>query len=100
METQLSRNRKLFGVYPATVVNDVDPENSYRIRVRCASLGGDVWAAPSARVSAFVQSAMTIPAKASEVSVMFELGDPDRPMWMNAMPSKAIEATAYAIAAE
>jgi hypothetical protein len=70
-----------FGIYRATVVTNIDPENRLRIKVRCAALFG---AAISAWCWPCVPSGPSInaPAIGKGVWIMLEAGSIDHPVWL------------------
>ena len=77
---------KHYGVYRAVVVNNDDPENRLRLKVRVPNLTGDLvigWVWPM--LSSIDGSA--VPRPGQQVFVMFEGGDLDYPMWMGAAPA-------------
>jgi type VI secretion system (T6SS) baseplate-like injector VgrG len=68
----------LFGVYRATVVDNADPQNRRRLQVNIAALGVlEVWAEVCLSGRAAGQ-----PPRNATVWVMFEAGDPQRPVWL------------------
>jgi uncharacterized protein involved in type VI secretion and phage assembly len=78
---------RFYGKYRATVVDNADPENRGRLRLRIpAVLGNEVvsgWALPCAPYGgAADQGFFFIPENESSVWVEFEGGDPDYPVWV------------------
>ena len=70
------------GVYRATVIDDADPMLRHRLQVQVPEVFGDVpvWAAASLPVGA----QRPLPAVGEAVSVSFEHGDTDYPVWEHA----------------
>ena len=67
------------GSYPATyrgtVINNVDPDGQQRVAVQVPDVSGEaMWARPE-------QSDARLPAIGDEVSIRFENGDVDHPLW-------------------
>ena len=74
------------GIYPAVVLDDNDPEQLRRLKVRVPAVHGD---GASSWASACVPAgSRRQPKVGSGVWVMFERGDPDYPVWIGAMVSK------------
>jgi hypothetical protein len=67
------------GVYRATVINNLDPEQSNRLQVQIPDVPGAdaVWAAASASLG----SAPQLPAIGTGVWVQFDGGDANHPEW-------------------
>ncbi len=73
------------GLYRATVVDNVDPQYSGRVRVAVPEVLGDGqsgWAMPCVPYLDPDLNLVTIPPVGTGVWVTFEGGDPDYPVWM------------------
>ena len=70
---------RYFGLYHAVVVNDSDPEGLRRLQVEVPDVfgHGHGWAQACVPVGSSGQ-----PPAGSRVWVMFEAGDPARPVWL------------------
>lgn len=84
---------RFFGVYPAIVVDHVDPQELGRIQVRFPWLGEAVtaWATLCSPYAEDGQGLQMLPSVDSQVVVAFEAGDPRRPyivgaVWNGAEP--------------
>ena len=73
----------LYGLYRATVVDDVDPSNLRRLRIQIPEIHGTaaVWAEPCVPARSGAQ-----PGRGWVVWVLFEAGDPERPVWIGTRP--------------
>jgi uncharacterized protein involved in type VI secretion and phage assembly len=92
---------KYYGIYRATVVNNIDPEQKGRINVIVPAVGGvtpSTWAMPSMPFSGKQSGAYIIPQIGAGVWVQFEAGDPDYPVWMGGYWGSAAEVPALALA--
>lgn len=76
--------QKMYGIYPAVVVDDQDPELLFRIKVRQPDVDGDggTWAAACLSVAQRATQAVALPPKQSQVWVMYVGGDPMYPVWV------------------
>ncbi|WP_426959882.1 phage baseplate assembly protein V [Muricoccus radiodurans] len=73
------------GLYRASVVNNADPLSQGRVQVSVPSVsgGGGQWALPCRPPQAGRQP--PTPQIGAAAWVMFEGGDPSRPVWMGVM---------------
>jgi uncharacterized protein involved in type VI secretion and phage assembly len=81
----MSSGNKYYGIYRATVINNVDPEFLGRINVTVPAVGGitpSTWAMPSIPFAGKQMGAYMVPQVGSGVWVQFEAGDPDYPVWV------------------
>lgn len=96
---------KYFGLYPATVTNNVDPESTGRLQLTIPDVLGETpssWAeacAPLAGAGAAL-GVYLVPPVGAGVWVQFVQGEPDRPVWVGCrwgsrsdLPSDAQSAT-------
>ena len=83
--------RKLNGVFPAVVIDNVDPENLGRIQVQLSQMdesgqrGSTVWARVATLMAGKNRGTWFIPDVADEVLVAFEAGDVRRPYAIGSM---------------
>lgn len=70
------------GAYRAVVLNTTDPEAANRIQVQVPDVAGadSVWASAE-------QSSASLPSIGEEVTVRFENGDENHPLWSPGVPS-------------
>ena len=76
---------KYYGLYRASVVNNIDPMLQGRILVTVIEPGGlfpSSWANPCVPVAGKQSGVFVLPAINSGVWIMFEEGDPDQPVWL------------------
>lgn len=91
---------KYFGLYRATVVNNVDPMQMGRIQVIVSDVSGvtpSTWAMPCAAIAGIQMGVYMVPRIGSGVWVQFEGGDPDYPVWMGGWWGSAAEVPALAL---
>jgi hypothetical protein len=92
---------KYYGLYKASVINNIDPMQMGRIMVTVPEPGGltpSSWAKPCVPVAGKQSGLFVLPAINSGVWIMFEEGDPDQPVWMGGWWASAAEVPALALA--
>lgn len=91
---------RYFGIYRATVVNNIDPMQIGRISVIVPNVGGvtpSTWAMPSIPFAGKQMGAYMVPQVGAGVWVQFEGGDADLPVWMGGWWGSAAEVPAMAL---
>jgi hypothetical protein len=73
------------GVYRGLVIDSRDPERRQRLKVRVPDVtaGVDQWALPC------TSAGSALPGVGATVWVMYEGGDPARPVWLGVLPTPA-----------
>jgi hypothetical protein len=73
-----------YGIYRGVCLNVHDPRSSGRISVRVPAVPGAAarWALPCAAVLGPGARTAASPPVGASIWVMFEGGDPERPVWM------------------
>ena len=97
----MTEGPKYFGLYRATVINNIDPMQSGRIQVVVPDAGGitpSTWAMPCVPVAGIQSGMYAVPPIGSGVWVQFEGGDPDYPVWVGGWWGSAAEVPALALA--
>jgi uncharacterized protein involved in type VI secretion and phage assembly len=92
---------RYYGLYSATVLNNIDPMQMGRIMVESPSTGGltpSTWAKPCLPFTGKQMGASMVPQIGAHVWIQFEAGDPDRPVWMGGAWASAGEVPALALA--
>lgn len=92
---------KYYGIYRATVVNNVDPMQIGRIMVTVTDVGSIIpstWAMPSVPIAGKQMGTFMVPQIGAGVWIQFEAGDPDRPVWTGGWWGIAAEVPALALA--
>lgn len=83
------RNEQFYGVYPALVMDNVDPEGQGRVQVRLPWSEDEnvqgIWARVATLMAGAERGTWFIPDVDDEVLVAFEAGDPRRPYVIGAM---------------
>ena len=83
--------RQFSGVCTAVVIDNVDPDNSGRVKVRLGELGGpgagdtETWARIATLMAGYNRGTWFIPDLKDEVLVAFEAGDMSRPFIIGAL---------------
>ena len=75
---------KFFGVYRATVTNNIDPLQIGRIQATVpdvSALTPTTWAMPCIPIAGKQMGTFMVPQIGAGVWLQFEGGDPDRPVW-------------------
>jgi uncharacterized protein involved in type VI secretion and phage assembly len=94
-------NPKYYGVYRASVVNNVDPMQMGRIQVIVPDVGGltpSTYAMPCVPFASRQAGTFVVPVIGSGVWVQFENGDPDYPVWTGGWWGSAAEVPSLALA--
>jgi uncharacterized protein involved in type VI secretion and phage assembly len=90
----MSEQKKYFGKYRATVINNVDPMQIGRIQVMAPDVSNVMlssWAMPCVPVAGINMGMYTVPLIGAGVWVEFEQGDPDYPIWVGGFWGMAAE---------
>jgi uncharacterized protein involved in type VI secretion and phage assembly len=77
-------NKKYYGKYRATCINNVDPEQRARIQVMVPDVSNvalSSWAMPCLPVGGLQTGIVAVPSIGAGVWIEFEHGDPDFPIW-------------------
>jgi hypothetical protein len=70
---------RFYGIYRGVVIDNVDPQQQRRLLVRAPSVSPDpLWALPALTVT----KGIGLPGPGEAVWVLFEAGDPERPVWL------------------
>jgi uncharacterized protein involved in type VI secretion and phage assembly len=97
----LNAGRKFFGLYRATVINNVDPMQIGRIQVIVPDVSNIIpssWAMPCVPIAGKQMGTFVVPQVGAGVWVQFEQGDPDFPVWTGGFWGVAAEVPALALA--
>lgn len=92
---------KYYGLYRASVVNNIDPMQKGRIQVIVLDAGGltpSSWANPCVPFTGKQAGVYCVPQIGSGCWIQFENGDPDQPVWMGGWFGSAAEVPALALA--
>ena len=95
----MSNDKKFFGKYRGTVLNNVDPLQEGRIQVivpDVSAIAPSSWAVPCVPLAGIQNGFYTVPIVGSGVWVEFEQGDPDYPIWVGGFWGSAAEVPALA----
>jgi uncharacterized protein involved in type VI secretion and phage assembly len=97
----MNSGQRFYGIYRATVVQNIDPMQLGRIMVTVTDAGGPTpssWAMPSVPMAGKQMGVFMVPQIGSGVWIQFEAGDPDLPVWMGGWWGVAAEVPALALA--
>ena len=92
--------RRYYGKYRGTVMNNVDPMQEGRIQVVVPDVSGlapSSWAMPCVPMAGLQTGIFAVPPIGAGVWVEFEQGDPDRPIWVGGFFGSAAEVPALAL---
>jgi uncharacterized protein involved in type VI secretion and phage assembly len=92
-------DRRFFGKYRGTVVNNVDPEQRGRLLAVVPDVSAmmpSTWAMPCLPVGGMQMGAFTIPPIGAGVWIEYEQGDPDYPIWVGCFWGSAAEVPSMA----
>jgi uncharacterized protein involved in type VI secretion and phage assembly len=90
-------DKKYYGKYRATCINNVDPEQKARIQVMVPDVSNVAltsWAMPCLPVGGMQTGIVAVPLIGAGVWVEFEQGDPDYPIWTGCYWGTAAEVPA------
>jgi uncharacterized protein involved in type VI secretion and phage assembly len=93
--------RRYYGLYRATVVNNVDPLFIGRIQVIVPDVSNIIptsWAMPCVPIAGKQMGTFVVPQVGAGVWVQFEQGDPDFPVWTGGFWGTAAEVPVLAAA--
>jgi uncharacterized protein involved in type VI secretion and phage assembly len=97
----MSSDKKYFGKYRATVVNNIDPMQIGRIQAIVPDVSNIMltsWAMPCVPVAGKQMGTYFVPQVGSGVWIEFEHGDPDYPVWVGCFWGIAAEVPTPALA--
>jgi uncharacterized protein involved in type VI secretion and phage assembly len=90
----MNANRRYFGKYRGTVINNVDPMQIGRLQIMVPDVAGLVpssWAMPCAPIAGLNMGRFALPSIGAGVWVEFEQGDPEYPVWVGCFWGTAAE---------
>jgi hypothetical protein len=97
----MSDERKFYGKYRGTVVNNIDPLQIGRIQAIVPDVSNIMlssWAMPCLPIAGKQEGMFCVPQIGSGVWIEFEQGDPDYPIWVGGFWGVAAEVPALALA--
>jgi uncharacterized protein involved in type VI secretion and phage assembly len=95
----MKKEKKFYGKYRATVLNNLDPLQEGRIQVivpDVSTIAPSSWAVPCVPLAGIQSGFYAVPVIGSAVWVEFEQGDPDYPIWVGGFWGSAAEVPALA----
>ncbi|MDY7091991.1 MAG: phage baseplate assembly protein V [Acidobacteriota bacterium] len=96
----MSEEKKYYGKYRGTVLNNVDPMQQGRIQAQVpdvSALVPSTWAMPCLPAAGIQNGLFTVPPIGAGVWVEFEQGDPDFPIWVGGFWGSPAEVPALAL---
>ena len=93
-------DKKFFGKYRGTVLNNIDPMLMGRIQAIVPDVTGLIpssWCMPCFQVAGIQNGVFTVPIVGSAVWIEYEHGDPDYPIWTGCFYGTAAEVPAAAL---
>jgi uncharacterized protein involved in type VI secretion and phage assembly len=97
----LNAGKKFYGLYRATVINNIDPMQLGRIQLIVPDVSNIIpssWAMPCVPIAGKQMGTFVVPQIGAGVWVQFEQGDPDFPVWTGGFWGVAAEVPALALA--
>jgi uncharacterized protein involved in type VI secretion and phage assembly len=97
----INAGKKFYGIYRATVINNIDPMQIGRVQVICPDVSNIIptsWAMPCVPIAGKQSGTFVVPQIGAGVWVQFEQGDPDYPVWTGGFWGIAAEVPALALA--
>jgi uncharacterized protein involved in type VI secretion and phage assembly len=94
-------DKKFYGKYRGTVLDNVDPLQTGRLQVQVPDVAGllpSTWALPCLSFAGAGSGFYAVPAPDSMVWVEFEQGDPDYPVWTGSFWGSSADVPALALA--
>jgi uncharacterized protein involved in type VI secretion and phage assembly len=92
---------KYYGLYRATVVNNIDPLQIGRIQAIVPDVSNIIptsWAMPCVPIAGKQMGTFVVPQVGAGVWMQFEQGDPDFPVWTGGFWGSAAEVPSLALA--
>jgi uncharacterized protein involved in type VI secretion and phage assembly len=96
----MSEEKKYYGKYRGTVLNNVDPMQQGRIQVQVPDVSALIpssWAMPCLPAAGIQNGLFTVPPIGAGVWVEFEQGDADFPIWVGGFWGSPAEVPALAL---
>ncbi len=97
----MSAEKKYYGKYRGTVVNNIDPLQTGRIQAIVPDVSNLImtsWAMPCVPLAGIQMGTYVVPQVGAGVWIEFEQGDPDYPIWVGGYWGTAAEVPALALA--
>jgi len=97
----MSEQRRFYGKYRGTVINNIDPMQMGRIMAMVPAVSGialSSWAMPCVPIAGKQEGFFAVPQISAGVWMEFEEGDPDKPIWVGGYWGLAAEVPALALA--